>query len=109
MRLSVICPPADPSKYRYSPERLKKATSGQSDELPRDAWHGRRQSGNHITWIIYQGVLFLLICNIWLCFLCRANQTKPEEQPRYDLSFDFSLITHVINEGLQQTVIKHGE
>ncbi|XP_030577195.1 pleckstrin homology domain-containing family G member 3-like isoform X2 [Archocentrus centrarchus] len=33
-----------PSKYRYSPERLKKAPSSQSDEFPRDARHGRRQS-----------------------------------------------------------------
>uniref|UniRef100_A0AAQ5YN95 Pleckstrin homology and RhoGEF domain containing G3 n=1 Tax=Amphiprion ocellaris TaxID=80972 RepID=A0AAQ5YN95_AMPOC len=33
-----------PSKYRYSPERLKKALSCQSDEFPRDARQGRRQS-----------------------------------------------------------------
>ncbi|XP_006793487.1 pleckstrin homology domain-containing family G member 3 [Neolamprologus brichardi] len=33
-----------PSKYRYSPERLKKATSCHSDEFPRDARQGRRQS-----------------------------------------------------------------
>ncbi|XP_042071463.1 pleckstrin homology domain-containing family G member 3 isoform X3 [Haplochromis burtoni] len=33
-----------PSKYRYSPERLKKATSCHSDEFPRDACQGRRQS-----------------------------------------------------------------
>ncbi|XP_008295316.1 pleckstrin homology domain-containing family G member 3 isoform X2 [Stegastes partitus] len=33
-----------PPKYRYSPERLKKALSCQSDEFPRDARHGRRQS-----------------------------------------------------------------
>uniref|UniRef100_A0A3Q1EQQ5 Pleckstrin homology and RhoGEF domain containing G3 n=1 Tax=Acanthochromis polyacanthus TaxID=80966 RepID=A0A3Q1EQQ5_9TELE len=32
-----------PSKYRYSPERLKKALSCQSDEFPRDARQGRRQ------------------------------------------------------------------
>ncbi|XP_078029717.1 pleckstrin homology domain-containing family G member 3 isoform X4 [Epinephelus lanceolatus] len=31
-------------RYRYSPERLKKAFSCQSDELPRDGRQGRRQS-----------------------------------------------------------------
>ncbi|XP_047429445.1 pleckstrin homology domain-containing family G member 3 isoform X7 [Mugil cephalus] len=33
-----------PSRYRYSPERLKKALSSQSDEFPRDTRQGRRQS-----------------------------------------------------------------
>lgn len=38
--------PVDPYRYRYSPERLKKASSFQSDEFPRDSRHGRRQSGD---------------------------------------------------------------
>uniref|UniRef100_UPI003AB08354 pleckstrin homology domain-containing family G member 3 n=1 Tax=Centroberyx gerrardi TaxID=166262 RepID=UPI003AB08354 len=33
-----------PSRYRYSPERLKKALSCQSDDFPRDGRQGRRQS-----------------------------------------------------------------
>ncbi|XP_069028708.1 pleckstrin homology domain-containing family G member 3 isoform X2 [Embiotoca jacksoni] len=33
-----------PPRYRYSPERLKKALSCPSDELPRDARQSRRQS-----------------------------------------------------------------
>ncbi|KAM3861148.1 pleckstrin homology domain-containing family G member 3 [Diretmus argenteus] len=33
-----------PSRYRYSPERLKKALSCQSDEMPREGRQGRRQS-----------------------------------------------------------------
>ncbi|XP_029983870.1 pleckstrin homology domain-containing family G member 3-like [Sphaeramia orbicularis] len=33
-----------PPRYRYSPERLKKALSTQSDEFPRDGRQGRRQS-----------------------------------------------------------------
>uniref|UniRef100_A0A3Q4GAA5 Pleckstrin homology and RhoGEF domain containing G3 n=1 Tax=Neolamprologus brichardi TaxID=32507 RepID=A0A3Q4GAA5_NEOBR len=68
-----------PSKYRYSPERLKKATSCHSDEFPRDARQGRRQSGNQITWITDQGILLLLMCNDQFCFLSRANQTNPEK------------------------------
>lgn len=38
--------PVDPPRYRYSPERLKKASSCQSEELPQDGRHGRRQSGD---------------------------------------------------------------
>lgn len=37
----------DPSKYRYSPERMKKAMSYQSDEFPKEGRPGRRQSGKH--------------------------------------------------------------
>uniref|UniRef100_A0A8C8EH01 Pleckstrin homology domain-containing family G member 3-like n=1 Tax=Oncorhynchus tshawytscha TaxID=74940 RepID=A0A8C8EH01_ONCTS len=33
-----------PSKFRYSPERMKKAMSCQSDEFPREGRQGRRQS-----------------------------------------------------------------
>ncbi|KAJ7988106.1 hypothetical protein DPEC_G00320180 [Dallia pectoralis] len=33
-----------PNKYRYSPERMKKAISCQSDEFPREGREGRRQS-----------------------------------------------------------------
>ncbi|KAG7272637.1 hypothetical protein CRUP_033146 [Coryphaenoides rupestris] len=33
-----------PSKYRYSPDRLKKALSVQSDEVPPESCQGRRQS-----------------------------------------------------------------
>ncbi|XP_046878376.1 pleckstrin homology domain-containing family G member 3 isoform X3 [Hypomesus transpacificus] len=33
-----------PSKYRYSPERMKKAMSYQSDEFPKEGRPGRRQS-----------------------------------------------------------------
>ncbi|XP_051264952.1 pleckstrin homology domain-containing family G member 3 isoform X2 [Dicentrarchus labrax] len=36
--------PIYPPRYRYSPERLKKALSCQSDEFPQDARQGRRQS-----------------------------------------------------------------
>ncbi|KAM9339618.1 pleckstrin homology domain-containing family G member 3-like [Symphorus nematophorus] len=36
--------PIYPPRYRYSPERLKKALSCQSDEFPRDGRQGRRQS-----------------------------------------------------------------
>ncbi|XP_074541630.1 pleckstrin homology domain-containing family G member 3-like isoform X2 [Halichoeres trimaculatus] len=36
--------PTYPPRYRYSPERLKKAPSCQSDEFPQDGRTGRRQS-----------------------------------------------------------------
>ncbi|XP_035534821.1 pleckstrin homology domain-containing family G member 3-like [Morone saxatilis] len=36
--------PIYPPRYRYSPERLKKALSCQSDEFPQDIRQGRRQS-----------------------------------------------------------------
>nr|XP_046229054.1 pleckstrin homology domain-containing family G member 3 isoform X5 [Scatophagus argus] len=36
--------PTYPPRYRYSPERLKKVLSCQSDEFPRDGRQGRRQS-----------------------------------------------------------------
>nr|XP_029138415.1 pleckstrin homology domain-containing family G member 3-like isoform X2 [Labrus bergylta] len=36
--------PTYPPRYRYSPERLKKASSVQSDEFQRDGRYGRRQS-----------------------------------------------------------------
>ncbi|XP_070705936.1 pleckstrin homology domain-containing family G member 3 [Pempheris klunzingeri] len=36
--------PIYPPRYHYSPERLKKSLSCQSDELPRDGRQGRRQS-----------------------------------------------------------------
>ncbi|KAM3871344.1 LOW QUALITY PROTEIN: pleckstrin homology domain-containing family G member 3-like [Diretmus argenteus] len=34
----------NPGKYRYSPERLKKAESCQSDDFPVVGWNGRRRS-----------------------------------------------------------------
>ncbi|CAJ1077826.1 pleckstrin homology domain-containing family G member 3-like [Xyrichtys novacula] len=36
--------PTYPPRYRYSPERLKKASSCQSDDFPQDGRQGRRQS-----------------------------------------------------------------
>lgn len=45
LMMSLMMSSADPPRYRYSPERLKKALSCQSDEFPHDGRQGRRQSG----------------------------------------------------------------
>lgn len=50
----------DPSKFRYSPERMKKAMSCQSDEFPREGRQGRRQSGKHPTLVLKLKYLLLM-------------------------------------------------
>lgn len=63
--MSLMMSPADPPRYRYSPERLKKALSCQSDEFPRDGRQGRRQSGKqtHLQreHFLFVGFYFLFI------------------------------------------------
>uniref|UniRef100_A0A665XA05 Pleckstrin homology and RhoGEF domain containing G3 n=1 Tax=Echeneis naucrates TaxID=173247 RepID=A0A665XA05_ECHNA len=42
--MKMVLSPTDPPRYRYSPERLKKAFSSQSEELQRDGRQGRWSS-----------------------------------------------------------------
>lgn len=75
--------PVDPYRYRYSPERLKKASSFQSDEFPRDSRHGRRQSGNSTNRNrVFVSTLSDRLIKTFSFSLFRAKQTNTEEQQR---------------------------
>lgn len=63
----------DPSKFRYSPERMKKAMSCQSDEFPREGRQGRRQSGKHPSLVLKLKYLFLMCKPIHYC-VCESTR-----------------------------------
>uniref|UniRef100_A0A4W5PSY1 PH domain-containing protein n=1 Tax=Hucho hucho TaxID=62062 RepID=A0A4W5PSY1_9TELE len=74
-------------RYRYSPERLKKAVSCQAEDFPAEGRHGRRRSGKLVS-------LPLHIVKQCLCFM--KTTLKPSHQSllvtypqSYPQSYDF--------------------
>ncbi|MEQ2158148.1 hypothetical protein GOODEAATRI_009205 [Goodea atripinnis] len=75
--LSWCCCPAGPPRYRYSPERLKKAVT---EEFPREARQGRRQSGVHFNHIHLISDHFQLLSVLLYTRNSSVSSSEPTKQ-----------------------------